>query len=101
MKQMTGLDFKILEMAARIRELRQIQNLTPEEMAVKTDVSTQEYLDCENGRSDLNFAFILLTNVKASCGFLVVKKKLKLEHLHISGKSDIFCTPATLPLYVL
>ncbi len=58
MNKITGLEFKIQEMAARIRELRQIQGLSPEEMAIKTDVSVEEYLDCENGRSDLNFAFI-------------------------------------------
>ena len=59
MKQtMTGLDYKIMEMARRIRELRKIENLTPEEMAVRTDVSVEEYLRCENGESDLNFAFI-------------------------------------------
>lgn len=58
MEQMTGLDFKIREMAGRIRELREIENLTPEEMAVKTDVSVEEYLRCENAETDLNFAFI-------------------------------------------
>ena len=58
MKQMTGLDFKIREMAGRIRELREIVGLTPAEMAVKTDVSIEEYLECESGKSDLNFAFI-------------------------------------------
>ena len=58
MKQMSGLDFKIREMAERIRELREITRYTPEEMAAKTDVTVQEYLACENGQSDLNFAFI-------------------------------------------
>ena len=58
MKQMSGLDFKIQEMAKRIRELREITRYTPEEMAAKTDVTTEEYLACENGQSDLNFAFI-------------------------------------------
>ena len=33
MKQMSGLDFKIREMAARIRELREITRYTPEELA--------------------------------------------------------------------
>ncbi|MBQ8057706.1 MAG: AMP-binding protein [Ruminococcus sp.] len=55
---MTGLDYKIQEMAARIRELREIQNLTVEQMAKKTDVTVDEYLSCEAGKSDLNFAFI-------------------------------------------
>ena len=58
MAQITGLDFKIKEMAGRIRELREIEGFTPEEMAKRTGVPTSEYLDCENGRSDLNFAFL-------------------------------------------
>ena len=58
MEQMTGLDFKIKEMAGRIRELRDVVGLSVEEMAEKTGVSVSEYLDCENGNSDLNFAFI-------------------------------------------
>ena len=58
MKQMSGLDFKIREMAERIRELREITRYTPEEMAAKTDITVEEYLACENGQSDLNFAFI-------------------------------------------
>ena len=57
-QKITGLEFKIQEMAARIRELRQIENLSPEEMALKTDVSVEEYLERENGKRDLNFAFI-------------------------------------------
>ena len=58
MAQMTGLDFKIREMAARIRELREIEGYTTYEMAAKTDVSNEEYILCESGQSDLNFAFI-------------------------------------------
>ena len=58
MNQLTGLDLKIKEMAARIRELREITKLTVQEMAARTDVTPEEYLKCENGDSDLNFAFI-------------------------------------------
>ena len=58
MGQMTGLDLKISEMAQRIRELREITKFTPEEMASKTDVPVEEYLACERGERDLNFAFI-------------------------------------------
>ena len=58
MQQITGLDFKIKEMAGRIRELREIEGLTAEQMAAKTAVSVEEYTACENGESDLNFAFI-------------------------------------------
>lgn len=58
MQQITGLDFKIKEMAKRIKELREIENLTTAQMAQKTAVTEQEYIACENGESDLNFAFI-------------------------------------------
>ncbi len=58
MENINGLDLKIKEMARRIRELRQIENLTVEEMAKKTDVTVEQYELCENGLSDLNFAFI-------------------------------------------
>ncbi len=56
--KMNGLDLKIQEMAHRIRELREIENLTTAQVAEKAGVTEQEYIDCENGRSDLNFAFI-------------------------------------------
>ncbi len=55
---MTGLDFKIREMAGRIRALREIEGLDPHQMAAKTGVTTEEYLRCESGEADLNFAFI-------------------------------------------
>ena len=58
MEQITGLDFKLGEIAGRIKELREIEGLTAADMAKKTAVSEEEYLACENGKSDLNFAFI-------------------------------------------
>ncbi len=58
MASATGLEFKLQEMAQRIRTLREIVGLTAEEMALKTGVSVGEYLDCEAGKSDLNFAFL-------------------------------------------
>ena len=58
MSQITGLEFKLQEMAGRIKELREIENLSQQEMAEKTGVSLEEYIACEDGKSDLNFAFI-------------------------------------------
>ncbi|MBQ6153897.1 MAG: AMP-binding protein [Ruminococcus sp.] len=55
---MTALDYKIGEMASRIKELRELLGLSVEEMAKKTDVSAEEYTLCESGEQDLNFAFI-------------------------------------------
>ena len=53
-----GLEFKIKEMAQRIKTLREIEGISIEEMALKTGVSLLEYKDCESGASDLNFAFL-------------------------------------------
>ena len=57
-QQITGLDYKIREMAGRIHELREISGFTPAQMAQNTGVSEEEYLLCEQGGSDLNFAFL-------------------------------------------
>lgn len=55
---MNGLDSKIMEMASRIRELREIVGMSVAEMAKRTDVSEDEYRECESGTHDLTFAFI-------------------------------------------
>ena len=57
-KTITGLDIKIQEMAARIRDLREIKGFTIAEMAERTDTTEEEYVSCESGYSDLNFAFL-------------------------------------------
>ena len=58
MEQMTGLNIKLIEMAKRIRELRQIAGYTTEQMASLTDVTREEYEACENGQHDMSFAFL-------------------------------------------
>ena len=52
------LDQQIMEMAHRIRELRQIVGLSTEQMAKFADISHTEYLACESGTHDLTFAFL-------------------------------------------
>ena len=52
------LDSKIQEIAGRIRVLRELENITPEEMAKAVDLSVEEYLESESGQYDLNFTFI-------------------------------------------
>ena len=58
MENLRDINLKIKEMAQRIRELREIENFSLEDMAKSTGVSVEEYQKCENGESDLNFAFI-------------------------------------------
>ena len=55
---MTGMDFKIREVAARIRELREISGFTLEEMAARTNLSVEEYIQCEAGNRNLSIAFL-------------------------------------------
>ena len=52
--KMTGMDYKIREVAQRIRELREIAGYTPEEMAQRTGISTEEYLQCEASNRNLS-----------------------------------------------
>ena len=49
---------QLLEVAARIREMREIMGWTPSEMAEKTEVTEQEYLDYESAQADMPFTFI-------------------------------------------
>ena len=55
---MTGMDFKIREVAARIRELREISGFTVEEMAARTNLTAEEYIACEQGKRNLSIAFL-------------------------------------------
>jgi len=57
-QQMTGIAYKIKEMAQRIKELREITGLTVEEMAARTDLTVEEYQQCEAGNRNLSIAFL-------------------------------------------
>ncbi len=57
-EQITGMDYKTREVAQRIRELREISGISPEEMASRTGITTEEYLRCEAGQQDLSIAFL-------------------------------------------
>jgi len=47
-----------MEIAQRLRGLREILELTPEQMAAYTDCTVQEYLAYESGESDFGFTFL-------------------------------------------
>jgi len=55
---MTGMDYKIREVAARIRELREISGFTLEDVAKRTGLSVEEYIQCEAGSRNLSIAFL-------------------------------------------
>ena len=49
---------KIRQIPERIRDLREILDITPEQMAVETGLTTEGYLACEAGEVDLSISFI-------------------------------------------
>ncbi|MBO5923268.1 MAG: AMP-binding protein, partial [Lentisphaeria bacterium] len=54
----SDMDYKIRQVADRIRELRQISGLSAEEMAQRTDVTVEEYMQYENGSRNMSIAFL-------------------------------------------
>lgn len=52
------MESKILEISMRIRELREILNITPEAAAAATGCSVEEYLTHESGEKDFSFTFL-------------------------------------------
>ena len=48
----------MLEIALRVREMREISGFTVEQMAEKTDISVEEYLVYESGDTDFPFSFL-------------------------------------------
>ena len=58
----TGMDFKIREVAQRIRELREVSGFTVEQMAQRTNLSVEEYIQCEAGK-DTNWVSIIVSTL--------------------------------------
>ena len=57
-EMMTGMDYKIREVADRIRELRTISGISVEEMAQRTNVTPEEYTEYEAGSRNMSIAFL-------------------------------------------
>ena len=59
MEQFTlGMENKLKQIAARVKELRLISGLSTEEMAARTGMSVSEYEECEAGNRNLSIAFL-------------------------------------------
>ena len=52
------MELHLIEVAGRIRALREIMDITAEEMAEFTGVSIAEYKTLENGEADFSFTFL-------------------------------------------
>ncbi len=52
------METRIKEIAERIKGLREMMDLTPQDMAEAVGTTVEEYLDHENGKQDFNFTFL-------------------------------------------
>ena len=57
-QNINAMEYKIKQVADRIRELRLIMGLSVEEMAERTDTTVEEYVACEEGKRNLSIAFL-------------------------------------------
>ena len=113
------LNNQLLEIAYRIREMREIAGYTREEMAEKTDVSAAEYAAYEAGRVDFPFTFIhkcaqvfnigitdLLEGVSARLSSYAVTRKgqgqraAKEDGIEIQSLAPLFRDKIAEPYYV-
>ena len=89
-ENMTGIAYKMKEVAGRIRELRQITGLSVEEMAKRTDLTVEEYLECEAGNRDLNVAFLYRCTLSfgVDLGDLLEGRSPKLRSYALTRKGE-------------
>ena len=89
-QRMTGMDFKIREVAERIRELREVSGFTVEEMAARTNLSVEEYIQCEAGNRNLSIAFLYRCTLSfgVDMGDLLEGRSPKLRHYDLTRKGE-------------
>ena len=87
---MTGMDFKIREVAQRIRELREVSGFTVEEMAARTNISVEEYIQCEAGNRNLSIAFLYRCTLSfgVDMGDLLEGRSPKLRSYDLTRKGE-------------
>lgn len=86
----TGADYKTREVAERIRELREISGFTVEEMAARTNLSVDEYIQCELGNRNLSIAFLYRCTLSfgVDMGDLLEGRSPKLRSYDLTRKGE-------------
>ena len=87
---MSGMDYKMQEVARRIRELREISGFTVEEMAQRTNLSVEEYVQCESGNRNLSVAFLYRCTLSfgVDMGDLLEGRSPKLRSYDLTRKGE-------------
>ena len=88
--QNTSATKELMEVAARIHELREIAGYSPEEMAERTNLSLTEYLGYESAQVDLPFTFIHKCALTFNVGItdLMEGRSASLSSYTITRKGD-------------
>ncbi len=89
-ENMSAMDYKIREVADRIRELRNISGFTVEEMAQRTGVSVEEYAQYESGSRNMSIAFLYRCVLIFGVDFsdLLEGRSAKLRNYALTRKGD-------------
>ena len=89
-EKITGLDYKIQEMAGRIRELREVSGFTVEETARRIGVDLEEYIQCESGTRNLSIAFLYRCALCFGVDFsdLIEGRSAKLRSYDLTRKGE-------------
>ena len=89
-EMITGMDLKLREVAGRIRELREISGFTVEEMAQRTNLSVEEYKQCEAGSRNLSIAFLYRCTLSfgVDMGDLLEGRSPKLRSYALTRKGE-------------
>ncbi len=89
-ENITGMAYKIKEMAERIKELREITGLTVEEMAERTGISVEEYVESEAGNRNLSVAFLYHCSLSfgVDMGDLIEGRSPKLQSYALTRKGQ-------------
>ena len=89
-EMITGMDYKIREVADRIRELRLISGISVEEMAQRTNVTVDEYNQYEAGSRNMSIAFLYRCVLIFGVDFsdLLEGRSAKLRNYALTRKGD-------------
>ena len=89
-ENLNSVNYKIKQIADRIKELRQITGLSVEEMAKRTGISEYEYEQCEAGNRNLSIAFLYHCTLSfgVDMGDILEGKSPKLRSYALTRKGE-------------
>ena len=89
-ENLNGLTDKLQELATRIRELREVTDLSVEEMAQRTGLTVDEYIACESGTRNLSVAFLYRCTLSfgVDMGDLLEGRSPKLRSYDLTRKGE-------------